>query len=74
MEIHGSNNMSYLGRRRKPAQPKAKNARKRPLRAPSMQLDHIMCEHGECKAVWRNEAKDLTLWAKFVKWVRGWHG
>lgn len=77
--------MSYLGRKRKP---KSK-AMKRPQRAPSMQLDHIsnewniidrqpastkVTEHGECQAVWLNEAKYLTLWARFVKWLRGWHG
>lgn len=39
--------MSYLGRRRKSQQRKAKNALKRPLRAPSMMFDPPMCEHGE---------------------------
>ena len=58
-------------------------------RQPSMQFDPIsnewniidrqpvstkVTEHGECQTVWRADAKDLTLWAKLVKWVRGWHG
>lgn len=49
--------MGLYGRDSRKPRRKAKNAQKRPLRAPSVELDTIMCEHGECKAVWRDDAK-----------------
>jgi hypothetical protein len=64
--------MSYLGRRRKPQQRKAKNALKRPLRAPSMMFDPPMCEHGERpKIEWRDDAKDRKGW---LTRLRDWLG
>ncbi len=70
--------MSYLGRRRKMQQRKAKNAQKRPLRATAVWLDVSDCNDVRPTRAalpdrfqWRDDAKDRKSW---LTRLRDWLG